>query len=468
MISSQLGSVQMLPALADGGFSSLPEHGIIKRRRYSTALEYSIPVFDMNFNSRANFLQEAARLASDGELGNSDAIHLLQMPHSEFEIKEVLRRFDNQLSREAKAKLIREAYAPLPEGIDNQRFEPLFEKYHISGKTYTTQDGTVVLNEIHYYNGEMLHFHGECTNVEQVCLELAGSGYKPLVLNYGNGRQTAMAQVWANNLTDTSLRPYTSMFLVIPVVSEDTPTNLNVLRADDNGFSSALSMLRSSHNPATGVYENTARLYLARLYDSTKIAIDVGRERMGTDKRPGNTHLKRLGNALDLSITDGFGRVLTQGRLIPTENPQAYLPAIAHAASTAGITLNPLPRGTEYVFPAVARIGRLPCMNWEWRTDSILKFQPLMGDEVFFGTSTEEGEMLSRWGFAPKVLGHVPNVRGVITGLPDSPTVDLSAKQTANTLHAISKVSTTEQCVSRLLLPVPSVESRAVRYWRRS
>jgi hypothetical protein len=432
-------------------------------------LEYSIPVFDMNFNSRANFLQEAAQLASDGELGNSDAIRLLQMPHSEFEIKEVLRRFDNQLSREAKAKLIREAFAPLPEGVDNQRFEPLFEKYHISGKTYTTQDGTVVLNEIHYYNGEMLHFHGECSNVAQVCEELSGSGYKPVILNYANGKQVAVAQVWANKLIDTSLRPYTSMFLVIPVVPEDMPNNLTALRADDNGFSSVLSMLRGHYDAAKGIYENTARLYLSRLYDSTKIAIDVGRERMGTDKRPGNTALNRQGNSLDLSITDGFGRVLTRGRLIPTENPQAFLPAIAKAAATAGIALNPSPPGTEYVFPVVARIGRLPCMSWEWRTDSVLKFQPLTGDEVIFGTSTEEGVMLSRWGFAPKVLGYVPNVRGVITGLPESPTIDLSVKQTANGLPAISSIATAQQCVSRLLLPVPSMESSvAARYWRRS
>ena len=458
----------MLPALADGGFSSLPEHGIIKRRRYSTALEYSIPVFDMNFNSHANFLQEASRLASDGELSNSDAIRLLQMPHSEFEIKEVLRRFANQLSREAKAKLIREVFAPLPEGVDNQRFEPLFEKYHISGKTYTTQDGTVVLNEIHYYNGEMLHFHGECANVEQVCAELAGSGYKPVILNYANGRRTAIAQVWANNLTDTSLRPYTSMFLVIPVAPEDTPTNLAEMPADDNGFSSVLSMLRGSYDASKGIYVNTARLYLARLYDSTKIAIDVGRERMGTDKRPGKTDLKRIGNALDLSITDGFGRVLTQGRLIPTENPQAYLPAIMKAAATAGIVLNPMPPRTEHVFPAVARIGRGPCMSWEWRTDSILKFQPLMGDEVFFGTSAEEGVMLSRWEFVPKVLGHVPNVRGVITGLPESPTIDLSAKQSTNDLSDTS-IATAEQCVSRLLLPVTSMAASVpVRYWRRN
>ena len=162
------------------------------RRLYPRALKYSILGFNMNSILHANLLQEAARLASDGELGNSDAIHLLQMPHSVVEIKEVLRRFENQLTREARAKLIREVFAPLPEHVDNQRFEPLFEKYPISGRTYTTESGTVVLNEIQYYNGEMLHFYGECSNVAQVSEELAGSGHKPFLLNYPNGRQTAV------------------------------------------------------------------------------------------------------------------------------------------------------------------------------------------------------------------------------------------------------------------------------------
>ena len=47
-----------------------------------------------------------------------------------------------------------------------------------------------------------------------------------------------------------------------------------------------------------------------------------------------------------------------------------------------------------------------------------------MGEEVVFGASTEEGVMLNRWGFVPKVLGYVPNVRGVITGLPESSRFD--------------------------------------------
>ena len=441
---------------------------MMNRRLYPRALKYSILGFNMNFILHANLLQEAARLASDGELGNSDAIHLLQMPHSVVEIKEVLRRFENQLTREARAKLIREVFAPLPEHVDNQRFEPLFEKYPISGRTYTTESGTVVLNEIQYYNGEMLHFYGECSNVAQVSEELAGSGHKPFLLNYPNGRQTAVVQVWANKLTDTSLRPYNSMFIVIPAVPEETPAQMAAFPADGNGASSVLSMLRGSYDAIKGVYENTARLYLVRLFDSTQIAIDVGRERMGTDKRAGNTELKREGRLLDLSITDRYGRLMMQGRLILAEDPRTYLPVIAQAASTAGIPFNPMPAGTEYVFPAIARIGRLPCSNWQWRTDVLPQYQPLTGDAVFFGTSSEEGVMLNRWGFQPKVLGYIPNVRGAITGLPELSTAGLSGEHAAKTFASAPTAQTVEPCVSRVLLPAAWTESRlGARYWRR-
>lgn len=442
---------------------------MMDRRRYPKAPEYSILVFDMNFILHANFLQEAARLASDGELGNSDAIRLLQMPHSEIEIKDVLRRFENQLTREARVKLIREMFAPLPEFVDNQRFEPLFEKYPISGKTYTTESGTVVLNEIQYYNGQMLHFYGECSNVAQVTEELAGSGHKPVLLNYPNGRQTAVVQVWANKLTDTSLRPYNSMFIVIPAVPQDTPDRLATLCADGNGASSVLSMLHGSYDAGTGVYENTARLYFVRLFDSTQIAIDVGRERMGTDKRAGNTEIRWEGSLIDLSITDGFGRVFMQGRVTLAEDSRAYLPAIAKAASTAGIAFNSLSAGTEYVFPTIARIGRGPCSSWLWRTDVLPRYQPLTGDAVLFGTSSEEGAMLGRWGFQPKVLGYISNVRGVITGLSEHATSGVAGKQTIKTLCPTTTIQTLEPYVSRVLLPSPWVESRlGARYWRRS
>ena len=442
---------------------------MMDRRLYPRTLDYFILVFDMNTIQHANFLQEATRLASDRELGNSDAIRLLQMPHSEVEIKEVLRRFEAQLTREARAKLIREVYAPLPEYVDNQRFEPLFEKYPISGTTYTTESGTVVLNEIQYYNGEMLHFYGECNNVAQVTEELAGSGHKPVVLNYPNGRQTAVVQVWANKLTDTSLRPYNSMFMVIPAVPQDTPDHLASLSADGNGASSVLSMLRGSYDAIKGVYENAARLYFFRLFDSTQIAIDVGRERMGTDKRAGNTEVKRDGRLMDLSITDKFGRLMMQARLILAEDPRTYLPAVAKAASTAGIAFSSMPAGTEYVFPTIARIGRAPCSSWQWRTDVLPRYQPLMVDAISFGMSSEEGVMLNRWGFQPKVLGYIQNVRGVITGLPEHSAMVLSDEGATKDFFSSPTIPAGESCVSRLLLPATWAESSSGRrYWRRS
>jgi hypothetical protein len=104
----------------------------------------------------AAMMQEAMRLARDGELGNSDAIRLLQIPHSPEDVKEVLSRFEKLLTREAKSKLTLEAFAPLPPGVDNQRYEPIFDKYPITGNTYTTAIGTVVLNEVQYYNGHMV------------------------------------------------------------------------------------------------------------------------------------------------------------------------------------------------------------------------------------------------------------------------------------------------------------------------
>jgi hypothetical protein len=442
---------------------------MICARVYPRSLNISILSLDMNSILHANLLREAARLASDGELGNSDAIRLLQMPHSVVEIKEVLRRFENQLTREARAKLIREVFAPLPEHVDNQRFEPLFEKYPISGRTYTTESGTVVLNEIQYYNGEMLHFYGECGNVAQVSEELAGSGHKPILLNCPNGKQTALVQVWANKLTDTSLRPYNSMFIVIPAVPQETPAHLAALSADGNGASSLLSMLRGSYDAGKGVYENAARLYFVRLFDSTQIAIDVGRERMGTDKRPGNTELKRDGRLVDLSITDKYGRLMTRGRLILAEDSRAYLPAVAKAASTAGIAFNPMPAGTEYVFQAIARIECSPCISWQWRTDVLPRYQPLTGDALLFGTSSEEGVMLNGWGFQPKVLGYIPNVRGAITGVPEHSTTGFSGEHAAKTVPPTPTVQTVESSVSRLLLPAPWTESRlGARYWRRS
>ena len=72
-------------------------------------------------------MQEAIKLAKDGELGNSDAIRLLQIPHRPEDVKDVLATFEKQLTREAKSKLTLEAFAPLPDHVDNQRYEPIFD-----------------------------------------------------------------------------------------------------------------------------------------------------------------------------------------------------------------------------------------------------------------------------------------------------------------------------------------------------
>ena len=272
----------------------------------------------------------------------------------------VLRAFEKQLSREAKSKLTLDALVPPPADVINQRYEPIFDKYVITGKTYTTASGTVVPNELQYYNGEMVHFYGECTNVPVVNEVLAGSGYKAMTLKYPGGRQTAVAQLWSSRFTDTSIRPYSAMFIVVIAVPDDAPQGQASIKADPNGASSVLVMFDGSFDPATAVYENKARLFLVRLLDTTQVAIDVGRERMGTDKRPGTIDMTRNGRRLRLSIKDGAGRGVVRGEVELTDDPAAYMPEIAKAAATAGIPFRALPPGTEYAYPAVARIGTGP------------------------------------------------------------------------------------------------------------
>ena len=96
----------------------------------------------------SGMMREASRLAAAGELGNSDTIRLLQIPHCKEDVQEVLHAFEPQLSREAKSKLTLDALVPPPSDVDNERYEPLFDKYIITGKTYTTASGAVVPNEL--------------------------------------------------------------------------------------------------------------------------------------------------------------------------------------------------------------------------------------------------------------------------------------------------------------------------------
>ncbi len=300
-------------------------------------------------------MREASRLAARGELGNSDAIRLLQIPHCKEDVENVLGTFEKQLSRQARSKLTLDALVPLPPDVINQRYEPIFDKFIITGNTYTTAGGTVVPNELQYYNGEMVHFYGECANVQVVNGALAGSGYKAVTLTYAGGRQTAVAQIWSSRFTDTSIGPYSAMFIVVAAVRDDAPQTS--IRADPNGTSSALVMFDGSFDPATAVYENKARLFLVRLLDTTQVAIDVGRERMGTDKRPGTIEMTHHGRQLRLTIKDRGERGVVRGDVELADDPATFMPEIARAAATAGIPLRAVPRGTEYAYPAVARIG---------------------------------------------------------------------------------------------------------------
>ncbi len=209
------------------------------------------------------------------------------------------------------------------------------------------------------------------------------------------------------------------MFIVVAVVRDDAPAGQASIRADANGASSALVMLDGSFDAAAGVYENRARLFLVRLLDTTQVAIDVGRERMGTDKRPGTVDMARSGRRLRVSIKDQGGHGVVRGDLELADDPAAYMPELARAAATAGIPFRAFPRGTEYVYPAVARIGRGPVVTWQWRSDLVPRLQPVKPGTMVFDPTSEEGRMLLTWGFTPKVLGYVPNVRGMVTGLAD-------------------------------------------------
>jgi hypothetical protein len=373
----------------------------------------------MGHHSRDSaMMQDASRLAAAGsELGNADAIRLLQVRHSTEDVQDLLRVFAGHLSPGARSKLTLDALAPSPPDVVNQRSDPIFDKHPISGETYITGSGAVVPNELQYYNGETAQLYGECTDVAAVNAALAGSGYQAVTLKYTDGRQTAVAQLWANRFTDTTLGPYSAMFMVIAAVRDDLPADQASIRADLNGTSSVLVMLDGSYDSTTAIYENRARLFMVRLLDTTQVAIDVGRERMGTDKRPGTIEVVRTGRRLRVRISAAGGRGVMKADLELADDPAAYVPAVAKAAATAGIPFRTFPRNTEFVYPAVARIGRGPVVSWHWRTDLLPQVQPVPPGAVILESTSEEGRLLLAWGFMPKALGYIPNVRGVITGL---------------------------------------------------
>lgn len=363
------------------------------------------------------WMQEAARLAADGEIGNSDAIRLLEQPHRLEDLRATLDRFGALMTPQAKSKLTLAAAVPLPAGVHNQRFEPIFDRYPLSGRTYTTASGAIVLDEVQYYNGRMVQLFGGCSNVAAVREVLAGCGYVPLMLRHPDGRQTAIVQFWAHTLTDTSLRPYDAMFIVVAAVPESMGPSQQSIRAHDNGASSLLSMLYGTYVAGTHTYTNHARLYFVRLLDSTKVAIEVGRERMGTDKRPGTVDVVDTARSVSFVVKNGAGHAVA--RINVDVDAPGCLDDVTAAAATAGIPLADLPPGTEYVYPSVARIARDPVVCWDWRTDLRTLPRRLSAGAATISSQSEEGAMLTEWGFKPEIMTYIPNVRGVVTGIPD-------------------------------------------------
>lgn len=364
----------------------------------------------------APFVREAARLAADGELGNSDAIHLLHLPHTPDDVEVVLTAFDGQLSREARSKLTLEAFVPRPTGVDNQRFEPFFDKYTVSGATYRTASGAVIPNELVYFNGQMVQLYGECTNVRPVEEALAGSGWRPLTVRQEDGREVAIGQLWCSRFTDSTIGAYGAMFIVVVVVPEDGASTASLRAGGD--ATAALPMMDGAFDESNRRYENRGRLFLYRLLDTTQVAIDVGRERMGTDKRPGDVQVLVEEQEVRLSVSDNVGRGVASARVVRTDTA-SFLPDLQRAAASAGKTLRQYPAGTEYIYPSVARIGRGPMVAWEWRTDVVPHLQGVPSNAVNIDAASDEGRILVEWGFTPRVMACTAHVRGVVTGLGD-------------------------------------------------
>ncbi len=209
----------------------------------------------------------------------------------------VLERFDAQLTPEARSKLTLAALVPLPEHVSNQRFEPIFDRYRITGKTYTTASGTTVPNEIQYYNGEMVQVFGDCRNPD--------GARRPRRKRLPADDPEPPRRTADRNRPVLGAHPHRYL---APSVQRDvhrrgrgSGTTRRCLRLRSQLMTTehrASCRCSTALNPPTAVYKNCARLFFIRLLDSTRVAIEVGRERMGTDKRPGTidlTHNARIG-----------------------------------------------------------------------------------------------------------------------------------------------------------------------------
>jgi hypothetical protein len=211
------------------------------------------------------------------------------------------------------------------------------------------------------------------------------------------------------------------MFIIVAATPTDAPASQASIRADESGVSSVLPMLDGHFDPERQSYENQAQLYFVRLLDSTQIAIDVGRERMGTDKRAGTLDFGGSASQRTISARTGAphetGEAVARLSFTPATDAMVCAAPLARAAATAGIAARELPPGTECVYTAVARIGDGPVVRWQWRTDVLPRLQPATPDMVHLDAASTEGKLLLEWGFEARVLGYVPNVRGVATGL---------------------------------------------------
>ena len=69
----------------------------------------------------------------------------------------------------------------------------------------------------------------------------------------------------------------------------------------------------------------------------------------------------------------------------------------------------------------MARIGDAPVVLWDWRTDVRPRLQLVTPTTMRVDAASEDGRLMEAWGFTPRVLGHLPHVRGVVTGIADAP-----------------------------------------------
>ena len=203
------------------------------------------------------------------------------------------------------------------------------------------------------------------------------------------------------------------MFIVVIAVPDDAPASQTSITADPNGASSVLVMLDGAFDPADSVYQNRAQLFLVRLLDTTQVAIDVGRERMGTDKRPGTIDMTRNGRRLRMSIKDRARTWRGEGRPGAGRRPRGVHARGRKSGSDRWNFRSGRSRAAPNTpTPRLRASVRGRVVSWQWRSDLVPRLQPVIPGAVVFDSSSEEGRMLLTWGFTPKVLGYFPNVRG--------------------------------------------------------